>query len=59
VQSMSIRSACEGVCIVLQWWEGPVSGGRRMECVGGQSVSSVRVQSECGDVWRHNGKPYL
>jgi hypothetical protein len=31
-----------------------VSGGRRTECAGEQSVSSVWVWSEREDVWRHS-----
>jgi hypothetical protein len=53
-------SAHEGVCIAagVAAVGGHVSGGRRMECAGERSVSSARVQSEWGDVWRHNGKPH-
>jgi hypothetical protein len=40
-------------CALLQWswqWEGPVSGGRRMECMGEWDMLSVWVQSERGDI---------
>jgi hypothetical protein len=67
VQSTSIGmprgSMCEGVCVAAgvaaEGRDGPMSGGRRMECVGEWDVSSVGVQSEWGDVWRQDRKPHL
>jgi hypothetical protein len=52
-------SAHKGVCIA----EGVVTMGgackqrKENRVCGGQSVSSARMWSEWGDVWRYNGKP--